>query len=56
MDSDILSAVDLLIPLLAASDIRFPEKWYAGDYTVVRSGPLFTHLAISEAGQPETPR
>ena len=49
MDSDILSAVNLFIALLVASDIRFPGKWYAGDYTA-RSGPLFTHLAVSEAG------
>jgi hypothetical protein len=49
MDSDILSAVDMLIPLLVVSDIRFPGKWYAGDYTA-RSGPPFNHLAVSEAG------
>ena len=49
MDSDILSAVDLFIPLLVASDIRFPGKWYAVDYTA-RSRLLFTYLTVSEAG------
>jgi hypothetical protein len=44
MDSDILSAMHLLIPLLVASDIRFPGKWYAGDYTA-RSGPQFTRTS-----------